>query len=69
MPGINDRTPSPAGRAPASRVGERLERLADEQGDTEVSDDDADRLDAEARRQAEEMGWDQQQTARERGRP
>lgn len=59
MPGTNDREPSDAERAPASRVGDELQKQIDD-GET-----DPERAEAAAEAEAERKGWDQEQTARE----
>ena len=59
MPGTNDREPSDAERAPASRVGDELQKQVDG-GET-----DPERAEAAAVAEAERKGWDQEQTARE----
>ncbi len=70
MAGSDERTPSPADRPPASRVGDELARRADElERDGEVSDEVRARAEREAYAEAVRKGWDQQQTAREGGRP
>jgi hypothetical protein len=58
VPGTNDRTPSDADRAPASRVGDELQQRAD-------TDADPEEIEKAAIEAAEEKGWDQEQTARE----
>lgn len=59
MPGTNDREPSDAERAPASRVGDELQKQIDD-GET-----DPERAEAAEEAEAERKGWDQEQTARE----
>ena len=66
MPGTNDRDPSDADRAPASRVGQKLQEIADDPARTGDNADAAD-IEEQAYAEAEREGWDQAQTAREGG--
>lgn len=69
MPGHEQRNPSDADRAPASRVGDELQRVADEVGaeaGTLTSEEVAD-LERDAQTRAERLQWDQASTATEGG--
>lgn len=59
MPGTDDRDPSDAERAPASRVGDELQKQVD------AGEQDPERAEEKAIAEAERKGWDQEQTARE----
>ena len=59
MPGTDDRDPSAAERAPASRVGDELQKQVD------AGEQDPERAEEKAVAEAERKGWDQEQTERE----
>jgi hypothetical protein len=67
MPGHEERTPSDADRAPASRVGDELQKAADELGAEAgtLSSEEVAELERDAKGRAEDVQWDQAATAAE----